>query len=272
MTHGLAGELTHFITEFASFFAEAGLDVLVYDHRGWGRSGTAPGMPRNESDPWQQVRDYQHAITYVQNRPDVDPDRLGAWGIALSAGHVFVLGAIDQRLKAVAGQVPFISGHRHVGGLIRSDFASATHQTFADDRRARAHGEAPGYMPVTDKDPMAVSALPTADTYDYFFGENGVIKHDPGFANIITVRTMEYCYGYEPGWYLPRVSPTPLLMVVALGDHLTSSDLALAAFETAAQPKQLLTLPGGHFDTHRGRDGERAKTVTRDFFVQHLAQ
>jgi uncharacterized protein len=196
----------------------------------------------------------------------------GSVGHRLIGGSHLVLGAIDQRLKAVAGQVPFISGHRHVGGLIRSDFASATHQTFADDRRAKAHGEAPNYMPVTDKDPMAVSALPTADTYDYFFGENGVIKHDPGFANIITVRSMEYCYGYEPGWYLPRVSPTPLLMVVAIGDHLTSSDLALAAFETAAQPKQLLTLPGGHFDTHRGRDGERAKTVTRDFFVQHLAQ
>jgi uncharacterized protein len=85
-----------------------------------------------------------------------------------------------------------------------------------------------------------------------------VIKQDPGFVNTITV-------------FLPRISPTPLLMVVALGDRLTSSDLSLAAFETAAQPKELLTLPGGHLDTHRGQDGERAKTVTRDFYAQHLA-
>lgn len=117
-------------------------------------------------------------------------------------------------------------------------------------------------MPVTDKDPMAVSALPTVDTYDYFYGENGVIKKDPGFGNTTTVRSMEYCYGYEPGWFLPRISPTPLLMVVAVGDHLTSSDLALAAFKTAAQPRQLLTLPGVHFDIHRGRHGHVALPVS----------
>jgi alpha-beta hydrolase superfamily lysophospholipase len=52
MAHGLAGEVTHFISDFAEVFADAGLAALVYDHRGWGRSDTAPGMPRNETDPW----------------------------------------------------------------------------------------------------------------------------------------------------------------------------------------------------------------------------
>ena len=34
---------------------------------------------------------------------------------------------------------------------------------------------------------------------------------------------------YEPAAYLPWISPTPLLMVVAAGDHLTVSDLATRA-------------------------------------------
>jgi uncharacterized protein len=34
---------------------------------------------------------------------------------------------------------------------------------------------------------------------------------------------------YEPGSYVSFVSPTPLLMIVALGDVLTVADLALEA-------------------------------------------
>jgi hypothetical protein len=43
----------------------------------WGESGRAPGRPRHEVDQWEQIRDYQHAITFAQNRSDVDPDRIG---------------------------------------------------------------------------------------------------------------------------------------------------------------------------------------------------
>ena len=85
MSHGLAGEVAHYIADFAQAFAGTGLAALVYDHRGWGRSDAAPGSPRNESDPWQQVRDYQHGITDAQNRPAVDSNRMAAWGTSLSA-------------------------------------------------------------------------------------------------------------------------------------------------------------------------------------------
>ncbi|MFC7648876.1 hypothetical protein ACFQX6_56925 [Streptosporangium lutulentum] len=39
---------------------------------GFGASDAASGKPRHEIDPWEQIRDYQHAITYASNRPDVD--------------------------------------------------------------------------------------------------------------------------------------------------------------------------------------------------------
>ena len=50
---------------------------------------------------------------------------------------------------------------------------------------------------------------------------------------------------YEPGSYISFVSPTPLLLVVALGDHLTVVDEALAAYQRALEPKKLVTLSGG---------------------------
>ena len=65
------------------------------------------------------------------------------------------------------------------------------------------------------------------------------------------------------------VSPTPLLVVVALGDHLTVADEALAAYERALQPKKLATLKGGHFDAYVA-DFAAASGAARDWFVEHL--
>lgn len=270
MAHGMGGEVAHFIADFAKVFADAGLAALVYDHRSWGRSDAAPGMPRNETDPWRQIRDYQHAITYAQNRPDVDPDRVGAWGTSLAAGHVMVLGATDRRLKAVAGQAPFVSGLLQLQNLIRADLQPRLWEAFTADHRARARGGAPATMPMTDKDPTANAALPSADSYQYFYGPGGVIERDPSFPNQITLRSIEHVLGYEPGWHVPHISPTPLLMVVLTNDAVTPSAAALRVFETAAQPKKLVIVPGGHFDAYRGPSAKEAKAAARDFFVEHL--
>lgn len=270
MAHGLAGEVSHFITDFAQAFAQAGITALVYDHRGWGHSDSALGTPRCESDPWQQIRDYQHAITYAQSLPEVDAECIGAWGSSYSAGHVFVLGAIDRRVKAVVGQIPFISGLQTFQGLVRIDHENANHEAFAADRRARAAGHAPAVLPVVSNDPQVPSALPTADAYEYFYGANGVITRDPGFPNQITLRSVEYSYGYEPGLYLPRISPTPLLMIVAAHDRLVRGELALRAYDSAAYPKKLVIVPGGHFDAYQGPAGELASRAACDWFAEHL--
>jgi fermentation-respiration switch protein FrsA (DUF1100 family) len=74
---------------------------------------------------------------------------------------------------------------------------------------------------------------------------------------------------YEPGAYIQWVGPTPLLLVIAAGDHLVPSDLALAAYEQAREPKKLVLLPGAHFDAYV-KDFDSASGAARDWFVQHL--
>jgi hypothetical protein len=60
------------------------------------------------------------------------------------------------------------------------------------------------------------------------------------------------------------------LLLVAQGDHLVPSELAIAAFDTAHQPKELVILPGGHFDAYT--DGfEASSGRARDWFTQYLA-
>lgn len=39
-------------------------------------------------------------------------------------------------------------------------------------------------------------------------------------------------------------------MIVGVSDHLPVSDLAIAAYERAYEPKRLVLLPGGHFDAY----------------------
>lgn len=74
---------------------------------------------------------------------------------------------------------------------------------------------------------------------------------------------------YEPGVYLPWISPTPLLMVVARGDHLTPAEFSIPAFGRANEPKKLEILPGGHFDAYTDGFDLAAGTAT-DWFIEHL--
>src|SRR4051795_7107073 len=106
MAHGFSAVKEMYLDSFAEVFAAAGLAALVFDNRNFGASD---GEPRCEIDPWAQVRDYRHAISYMQTLPGIDRNRIGVWGSSYSGGHALVLGAIDKRIKAVVSQVPLIS-------------------------------------------------------------------------------------------------------------------------------------------------------------------
>ncbi|WP_111428880.1 alpha/beta hydrolase [Rhodobacteraceae bacterium DSL-40] len=264
MAHGFSAVKEMYLDRFAEAFAEAGLASIVFDNRNFGASD---GEPRYEIDPWQQVRDYRDAITYAETLPETDAERIGIWGSSYSGGHVLVVGAIDRRVKCVVSQVPLASGHGNARRLIRADFLAGVQGMFDADRRARMKGEAPAMIPVVDEDPSAPSALPTPDSWKWFT-ETGKARA-PSWKNEVTLRSVEMFTEYEPGSYAAFVSPTPLLMVVALGDVLTVADLALATYEQALEPKRLVALKGGHFDAYVNDFGS-ASTPAVDWFRQHL--
>ena len=87
----------------------------------------------------------------------------------------------------------------------------------------------------------------------------------------VTVRSLDLFLGYDPSGLIALISPTPLLMVVGLADHLTPADLGLAAYERALQPKRLVSLRGGHFDAY-GNDFTVASSAAADWFSTHLGQ
>ena len=264
MAHGYSAVKEMYLDKFAERFESAGFSVLVFDHRNFGASG---GEPRQEIDPWRQISDYRDAITFAETLKTTDASRIGVWGSSYSGAHVIVVGAIDRRVKCVVGQVPLISGHNNARRLIRADYLAGFHAMMELDRRSRYFGKAPAMVPVVAEDPAAASALPTPDSWKWFTETHKL--RAPSWRNEVTLRSVEMFMEYEPGAYLPYVSPTPLLMVVALGDHLTVADQALAGYERALHPKKLVVLKGGHFDAYI--DGfEAAAGAATGWFVEHL--
>jgi uncharacterized protein len=262
MAHGYSAVKEMYLDRFAEVFAAARLAAIVFDNRNFGASD---GEPRQEVHPWQQIDDYRDAISFAQSLPETDAERIGVWGSSYSGGHVIVLGAIDRRIKCVASQVPLISGHRTARRLIRADLIADIERMCAEDRRNRYKGKAPGMIPVVSPDGPAV--LPTPDSWQWF-DETGRTRA-PAWRNEVTLRSVELFLAYEPGAYIAYVSPTPLLLVVALADHLTVPDVALAAYEQALHPKMLVTLKGGHFDPYIA-EFDTASAAARNWFVEHL--
>ncbi len=264
MSHGFSAVKEMYLDKYAERFAQDGIGSIVYDNRNFGASD---GEPRQEIDPWKQVSDYRDAITFAETLSDVKNDAIGIFGSSYSGGHVLTVGAIDKRVKAVVSQVPLASGHRNARRIVRADKIAGFQDMFNEDRRARARGEAPAMVPVVDEDPDAPSALPTPDSYEWFM--KGHKERAPSWKNEVTLRSVEMFTEYEPIAYMPFISPTPLLMIVALGDHLTIASMALEAYEKALAPKKLVTLPGGHFDAYIN-DFDLSAGPAADWFKTHL--
>ncbi len=262
MAGGFACVKEMHLDHFAEIFARAGLASLVFDFRNLGASD---GEPRQEINPWQQVEDYKHAITYAATLADVDAKRIGIWGSSYSGGHCLVVAATDRRVKCVAVQVPTISGHDSGLRRVPMEKVEELTQTFADDRNRRMRGEAPVMRRLVGE-PADQPVYPSTEVRTWFLES---ARNAPTWRNEVTLRTMEYARGYEPGAYIAHISPTPLLMVIGLKDYVTCTDLEMEAFNRALEPKKLVTLKGGHFSPYVD-EFETASGAASEWFVRHL--
>ena len=264
MAHGFSAVKEQYLDRYAEVFADAGFAVLVYDHRNFGES---EGMPRQEVDPVLQKRGYRDAISYVMTRPEVDATSLGIWGSRFSGGHVLEVAAIDRRVKCVVSQVPQISGYQSALRRIRADQVPALLDRFGADRARRFAGGAPALLPATSADPAEPCAMAGADSHTFFAG---TAAFAPNWRNEVTLRSAELARENEPGMYIARISPTPLLMIVADADTLTATDLCLRAYEEALEPKQLAMIAGGHFTPYVEHFETTSRCAT-EWFKRHLS-
>lgn len=262
MAHGYAGTREHGIEHFARKFAENGFVVLLHDHRGFGAS---EGQPRQDVDPWRQIADWRRTISFLERQPNVDASRIGLWGSSYAGGHAIVLGATDRRLRCVVAQVPTISGYEQGLRRIPPEGMTRLEESFAEDERSQARGEPLRRQKIVSADMTEAASYRAQDAIDFYLQP----VPEGSWENQVTVRSTRMSRMYEPGTWITRVSPTPLLMVVALNDTVTVTDLALAAYEKALEPKQLKLLPGGHFDPYV-KQFDAASDAALSWFQQNL--
>lgn len=241
MAHGFGATKYHGLDGYARKFADAGFVVLVHDHRGFGDSD---GAPRQDIDPWKQIDDWRRAISFLEALPYVDEKRIGVWGTSYSGGHAIVLGATDRRLRAVVSQVPTIDGFASGQRRIPPGKIAEIDALFIDDERAQARGELPRTQRIADADPNVPAQYHTLDTVNFFLQQK---VPEGKWANELTIQSNRRARMYEPGRWIDRISPTPLLVVAVTHDTTAPSDLALAAYEKALEPKKLVLMKGGHY-------------------------
>ncbi|MFE4969032.1 hypothetical protein [Streptomyces sp. NPDC056660] len=61
--------------------------------------------------------------------------------------------------------------------------------------------------------------------------------------------------------WIDQIAPTPLTMLVATGDTVAPTDLALRAYERALEPKELVLIRRGHVDPYL--DGFETRAADR---------
>jgi hypothetical protein len=261
LAHGFSAVKEMALDRFAEVFAAAGLAVPVYDHRNLGASD---GEPRQRIDAWAQIRDYRRALDWLGARPEVGGDRLAVWGSSFSGGEVLVIGATDGRVRAVVAQAPFV-GNPELEDADGAEFAAM---------RVAALGEVPGPgeqmvgpLPVVAADPATLAALPQPESWEWF---HTLAEQAPSWKNEVTLLLDGAAAPFEPALAAARLQATPLLMIVATEDRVADTELALAAFERAGEPKRLELVVGDHFVVYHGSGFAQASGAARDFLVEVL--
>ncbi|TWD17472.1 hypothetical protein FB570_11185 [Streptomyces sp. T12] len=264
MTIGLGGIKDQGLEPFARAFTEAGYVVLAHDHRTFGASS---GTPRHDVNPWQQIADWRRAISYLESRPEVDERRIGLWGTSFAGGHALVLGATDRRLRAVVAQVPMISGLQIGHRRALPEHQAAVERRYDEDERAQLRGSAPATVTIVSKDPDVPALYRDPDVVDFYLRP---YDSDVQWENKLTLRSSRNSRMYEPGVYIDKVSPTPLLMIVGTHDTMTPTDIALAAYERALEPKRLELIPGGHFAPYL-EEFDSARAAAVEWFGKYVS-
>jgi uncharacterized protein len=205
----------------------AGFGVLVFDYRGFGDSEGAPGR----LSPHDQLTDLVNAVTYLTTRNDVDADAIGAFGSGgTGGGNAILLGATDKRIRAIVSQVPVADGADWLHRMRTEHEWLAFLKELDEDRRARVltgkgrlvHPREGIMVPTPERRATAVKA-----------------DVDERIPSAVSLSAADEILSYRPIDAARRLH-TPLMVIGVEDDATTPTDHAIALYEAAQGPRQLV--------------------------------
>ena len=120
-SHGNAGSISYHLG-FCAWLAEASYNVIIYDYRGFGKSG-------GTVDRRGMINDVKAAFAYARKRADIDPTRMISYGHSLGgAQSVTALGETPVKgLRAIVIDGAFASYRKMaevIGGQLGASLVS----------------------------------------------------------------------------------------------------------------------------------------------------
>lgn len=269
---------------YAQTLAERGFVTLAFDPSFTGESG---GGVRNAASPDIFTEDFSAAVDEIGMLPLVDRGRIGALAICGLAGMALTAASVDLRIKAVA-TVSMYDMSRSISRGHRDGYTAAQRQAILSHlaRQRWVDAEqgqpAPGLheLPFDAQGRLVLAertlpeALPPdanpvlAAFFDYYRTPRGFHPRSINSTAAWTATTPMAFFAFPLAVAIDTISPRPVLLVAGADAH--SRYYAEDAYRAAAEPRQLLIVPGAdHVDLYDRRDRIPFDEIER-FFRQAL--
>ncbi|WCO00274.1 alpha/beta hydrolase [Psychroserpens ponticola] len=244
MAHGFTTTINGMTADkYAERFREEGFAVILYDHRNFGISD---GEPRQEINFWIQSRGYIDCIDFVTTQPEIDTSKVAVWGASLSAREAFLVGSVDERVKAIINQIPAY-GDDFPTEDKDSKLYSFAKETVLTDKILDLPHTITRQMPIVSSDQIGTpSALSEITAYRWFIEYGG--RYGTNWKNIVSFSNTEIPSKFHIGQCSEHLK-APILMVVANNDEMegSSNEVTNRIFKMIKKPKELIEVDGGHF-------------------------
>ena len=264
MAHGLGGTRTAGLEPFARRFAEAGLSVLVFDYRGFGKSD---GQPRQVVDVRMQLQDWASAIAHARSLQNIDPRRIALWGSSFSGGVVIAAAVEDGRVAAVSSQGGMLDGRAALAHLLKAEgpVQLAKLSTLAALDTVRARLRLPRVMLPVVGAPGSMAVLTTPDSKPGYLAIT-----PPDWVNQISLAWMLTLPLFRPN-ILARRLPCPVLFCIAEQDAVVPPAAVEDAARRAGAKAEVCRYPRGHFEIYVDEGFEDSVRDQSAFFLKHLS-
>src|SRR3954469_6362392 len=254
---------------YATKMAERGFVTLSLDLPFWGES---EGEPRNVVSPDLYAESFSAAADFLGSRPLVDKGRIGAIGICGSGSFVISAAKIDPRLRAVATVSMYDMGAANRHGLRKSVTPGQRKKVIAEavsQRDVEFAGSGTKYASGTVHELSASSHPIEREFYDFYRTPRGEFTpkgSSPELTTHPTLTSNVKFMNFYPFNDIETISPRPLLFIA--GEKAHSIEFSEDAYKLAAEPKELLIVPGaGHVDLYDRVDVIPFDRLTQFFTV-----
>lgn len=172
---------------YAIAMAARGFVTLTFDHRHFGESD---GFPRQYEHPGRKVDDFRAAFGFLQRRPEVDAERVGAVGICAGAGYLAPAIAGDARVKAWGAVAGFFHDAAEQRKLLGDAYEPALDHAVAAREEFEDTGEAATIPAVRDGE----ITIPFAEMFAYFGTDRGRV---PNYVNELAIMSREHMLSWD---------------------------------------------------------------------------